>query len=59
MLPTTHLLHLANQHFHSTTNSLVLNNIAANGATDIFTRGQSQKVCSAILNDSEQQIVQF
>ena len=53
MLPTTHLLHLANEHFHSTTNSLVLEDITTNGATDIFTRGQRQKVCSArtILNN--------
>ena len=48
ILPTTHLLHLAGEHFHSTTTSLVLEDITTNGATDIFIKKQTQKVCRLI-----------
>ena len=43
MLPKTHPLHLATEHFHFATTSPVLRDITANDATDI-TREKTQKV---------------
>jgi len=43
MLSTTHLFHLANEHFHSTTTSLGKTS-PQNGATDISTRKQTQSL---------------